>query len=571
VLDEVTGILVRSERVFIHGNSIKLEIGEGEEKRLETLMLSGGVATGAEGRLGNLFICEYQADKQTMQFPPTKQIVSMLLLREPTLQALPEIRSYALRPVFDSHFRLCNPGWNANEGILVHGPRIEINPSWAPSKATVPALERLPTHLRTLLGDFCFASDADVVNTVGVMLTGLLMTHFVTEGHPVVVLDGNQPGVGKTLLARSISVVLDGIDPQITNHRSDDAELQKQVLATLQGSSQACVIIDNAKVTQGVVHSPFLEANTVAPQISLRILGTTNNYVRPNDCLWYLTMNGTQISSDLVSRSVAIRFKHEGDPGGRDYGGRNPIRYALTHRQAILSELATMVVYWNTQERPCSGHPHRMPHWSRVVGGVLEANGFPEFLQNQQEAAAEFNAELEQLAAIAEQCVKSGKCYFVRSQSSECDETNSILKSGEPANKWNKLFEDAGIQFPGASNSSRAVGKRIGNFLTQYLGREIPVAYQDQEVQAVLLKATGRGRQTSYCFRLSANAEADQPAEPVSPRATISNQPALRNTSGPSCREKTKAGIESFTSLANPRPAKLRPALAIAGGNNEAW
>ena len=81
-------------------------------------------------------------------------------------------------------------------------------------------------------------------------------------GKAVVLLDGNQPGLGKTLLARVIGIILDGIDPQLIHYTPDDEELAKRICATLRGSPQSVLLIDNAKVKAGgAVTSPVIEAN----------------------------------------------------------------------------------------------------------------------------------------------------------------------------------------------------------------------------------------------------------------------------------------------------------------------
>ncbi|MBW3599306.1 MAG: hypothetical protein KY475_18805 [Planctomycetes bacterium] len=122
------------------------------------------------------------------------------------MQSLSVIRLYATRPVFDEDIRFRGPGWHADVGYLVHGPDVEpsfINDSFDQETA----LQRLPPHVRRVLADFCLRSDADVANFVGAMLTGLLMASFVERGKPVCLLDGNQPGVGKTLLVRVTGVL----------------------------------------------------------------------------------------------------------------------------------------------------------------------------------------------------------------------------------------------------------------------------------------------------------------------------------------------------------------------------
>ena len=165
-------------------------------------------------------------------------------------------------------------------------------------------------------------------------MTGLLLACFVVvTSKAVVLLDGNQSGIGKTLLARSIGIVLDGIDPELIHYTPDDEELAKRTWPRYEAAPQSVLLIDNAKVRSGgAISSPVLEANSMASQISLRILGKSANYTRPNDLLWFLTMNDTKTSPDLVSRGLPIRFSYDGDPRQRNFGGRDPIRYAREHR-----------------------------------------------------------------------------------------------------------------------------------------------------------------------------------------------------------------------------------------------
>ena len=402
---EVQGILVGTERVFCYGNNVVLEVGQGEDATLVVLSTGQFIETGAESWLSNFFVCQTtpaKLDDLPKQFPPPRKLVENLLRREPTLQAFPWVEHYSRRPVFDDQFILRGPGWHPEVGILVHSVDIDsILPDNATTEGAV--LDRLPTHLRQLLNDFCFTSDADVANAVAVLLTGLLVSHFVISGKPVVLLDGNQAGVGKTLLARVISVVLDGVDPQLIHYTPDDEELQKRIVSTLRGSQQSVLVFDNAKLKAGIaISSPTIEANSVAPEVSLRILGKSENYRRPNDVLWFITMNDTKASPDLVSRGLPIRFSYEGDPAQRNFDGRDPIDYACEHRQEILGELAGMVVRWNQAGRPPGHRRHRLARWAELVGGVLCANGLPEGLTNLDEAASQFNTELDELAALAE-------------------------------------------------------------------------------------------------------------------------------------------------------------------------
>ena len=76
------------------------------------------------------------------------------------------------------------------------------------------SIDRLPPYLKRLLQDYCFAADADLENTLAMLLTGLLGNHFITNPKPVGLVDGNQQEIGKTLLCQVIGQVLDGKEPE---------------------------------------------------------------------------------------------------------------------------------------------------------------------------------------------------------------------------------------------------------------------------------------------------------------------------------------------------------------------
>lgn len=409
VLAAVRDILVESRKVFRYGNSIVVETGEGDERKLVPILTDYRVEPAATSILSNLFVCEIppaSEDDVVSQFPPPSRLIELVLNSDPTVATLPQVRMYSTRPVFDRNFEFRGPGWYPEQGILVHGP--EIEPVLPPRANRGGAgLCHLPHHLQRLLTDFCLRDAADVANAIGAMLTGLLMPHFVARGKPVVLLDGNQPGLGKTLLARVLGLILDESDPRLIAYTTDDDELTKKICATLRGSQQSVLIVDNAKTrVGGSISSSVIESNSMAPELSLRILGQSLNYTRPNDLIWCVTMNDTRTSSDLASRGLPIRFHYDSNPKDRNFGGREPIEYVKEHRNEILGELAGMVVLWSQAGRPEGRRRHRCAHWGTIIGGILEANGMSEFLANLDEAAGEFDSTRDELAALAEACVE---------------------------------------------------------------------------------------------------------------------------------------------------------------------
>ncbi len=191
----------------------------------------------------------------------------------------------------------------------------------------------------------------------------MLVTRYVTGGKPIALIDGNQPGLGKTLLVRILSVLADGTELPLMPFTANEDELHKTICGHLR-AGRSVLGIDNAKVaTGGVISSPALESLVSGSKLALRILGKSELFERPTDLLWALTMNDTRTSPDLVSRGLPIRLEYAGDPAKRVFR-TDPVAYAEAHRLEILGELAGMVNFWNANgrrpvRRPAAEVPRR--------------------------------------------------------------------------------------------------------------------------------------------------------------------------------------------------------------------
>ena len=403
-------LLVESRVLYDHNSSIVIENDSLDDGGLTLYPLRTGhkVESGAESSLANVFTCR----DGDIVFPLPRWFLYLLFRSDLLRGRLPRIRTYARRPLFDENYDYCAPGWNADSGVLIHGAHVEPALPGSPDMS-LPARDRLPPHLGRMLSGFCFKSAADIANAFAMFLTGLLANLFVRDPKGLFFVDGNQPGVGKTLLVRCLGVVLDGTEPRILTFLSNDEELEKRICSQLRGCPQTLVFIDNAKAGGGsAVNSRVLEANSVAPMVSLRILGKSENITRPNDLVWVLTMNDTSLSSDLVSRGVPIQLAYEGRIEDRAFAGPQPIEYAAEHRLEILAELVGCVIAWDQAGRPNGLRSHRSAVWGERIGGMLLVAGFPEFLANYEAAASSFNSDLEVLAALAE-CVVHENGPFV--------------------------------------------------------------------------------------------------------------------------------------------------------------
>jgi len=508
VLLDVGGILADSGRVFRYGNSIVMEQGRGADGQLRPIAIDGVLEKTATGRLANVFLCEEiniaKEDSPPIEFPPPPKLLELALTSEIALPQLPEIELYSKRPCFDGDFNYRDggvDGWHPNIGYLIHGPSIE---PILPQNPSTNLADNIPPALRRLLQTFSFKSEIDLINVVGVMITGMLAGRFISCGKALVSLDGNQPGVGKTLLARTIGMVLDGTEPDLIRFDSDDSELEKRICASLRSKQSSLILLDNAKmVMDNVVSSVVVESQSVAPSVSLRILGTSQVYSRPNDLLWFLTMNDTRLSQDLISRTIAIQFEVEGDPASRDFGGFDPIDYARENRNRILGEIAGLVEYWTLQGRPRADVKHRLTEWAGVVGGILNSAGLSGFLSNFNEINSAFNVELREVEALFEAALRSTHVdRLVHTADSNADADGGNL--GLEANQLVELFCAANV-LAGELDSGKtlkAKSTRIGQFLKKHVNRKIAFEHDSGNGLAILRRRDGRANKKFYYFEV---------------------------------------------------------------------
>lgn len=490
-------ILRDSKRVYVYGNDVVMEMTKpnSNQKVLENLRTSNEVHRSAASLLANLIVCE----KDGKQIPIPDFFVQQLFRNESVLKALPYINTYTTRPVFDVNYRLCGPGWHPESGILVHGSDIEPYMEECQIGAEQP-LDRMPPFLRKLLQGFCLKEAADVANAIAMLLTGLLNNLFVQMQKATCIVDGNQPGLGKTLMVRLFGMILDGRDPMPIPFNPNDEELAKVICAKLRGQRESLLLIDNCKLGKGAeLSSPTLESNSTAARISLRILGASKFYEQDNDILWFLTMNNTKACRDMVSRSCFIRHEYEGKPETRPFVLKDPMAFAREHRLQILGELAGMVFRWNQQGRPLGHQQHRQHQWAEIIGGILNTSGFPEFLANASDAAANCSTDIEQLATLAEAVIKKSL--------SGCTPEQCLAKKVTPeetTQDWFTFCEQAQLfaDQPNAAKGSHSKSIRIGKFLSPLVGREVEFDVFDLVGRATLRSRKVRANTKLYHFEI---------------------------------------------------------------------
>jgi len=97
-----------------------------------------------------------------------------------------------------------------------------------------------------------------------------------------------------------------------------------------------------------------------------------------------INTNDGKLSPDLMNRALSIHLAPRGNVHERETPIGNPkLDFLPAHRDRIEAELRGMIERWTNAGCPLDDQvKHSMSPWARTVGGILQVNGFKDFLGN---------------------------------------------------------------------------------------------------------------------------------------------------------------------------------------------
>ncbi|MFM7150679.1 MAG: hypothetical protein ACKO23_12630 [Gemmataceae bacterium] len=493
-------ILAESRRVFWIENSLFLQQQKHGGNCLRLLLDDVELEASAPQMLSGIVMGgNYTSEEQITTFLLPSKLINSALQSTLAQQRIPRLREYSRTPLFGPDFHYYGPGYHPEQGYLVHGPR--ITPTEYQPRQQGGILERVPPSLARVLGEFCWAESADLVNFLALLLTGVLKNHFVDYPHPLALFNGNQPGLGKTLLCEIYGLILEGQTPRgIT--LGDDTELEKQIGASISMPEASVLLFDNVR---GRIKSQILEKNSLAPCVQVRRLGQSSFITRKNDLIWLITGNNILTTPDLVSRSLLINLRYDGNPQQRDFV-LDIHQFVRQNRNEILAELYGMVQFWRQSGGAPGRQKHRCGRWAETLGGILDATGMGSyFMSNHSQAESEMNEDLSQFAGLVEHLLDRGNNQFMHDDQSP--------GSGKTAAEWVGVLNESGVLEPsGGAANRRSLSTKAGAFLARVVARPVPVDNSRFHGRAVLRLTRGRSNQKLYEIALLAGSETS-PAE----------------------------------------------------------
>jgi hypothetical protein len=246
-----------------------------------------------------------------------------------------------------------------------------------PDAPTQDDAQAAVSKLHDIVQDFGFASDEHKSAWLAGLLTPL--ARYVHDGNaPIVIVQANQPRVGKTTLVKVIAEIVNGDGcPVITFTRNED-ESRKRLLSFLR-TARSMVLVDNVI---GQFGGANINAITTSRNFEDRVLGKSTIIEVVNDTSWYVTGNNIQLAPDTAERSLNVRLHCEEERANLRTNFRYPNLFeTIRERRAeLLSAALTILKAFIVAGKPDQMLPAwgGFEAWSRLVRGALVFAGQPD-------------------------------------------------------------------------------------------------------------------------------------------------------------------------------------------------
>jgi len=239
---------------------------------------------------------------------------------------------------------------------------------------TIKQTTKWPTKtnrpLDELLQGFPFADEITRSRAISLLITPFIYINGIT---PIGIYLGNRERIGKDYLASLTRILANDNCGELPPLKQDE-ETRKSLLALALANEEFAHFSNNT----GHMNSPSLEQAVTSKVLKGRILGRTEIIHVPFNLIVSLSGNaGWSLTPDLTYRSViVVLHSDEEDILQREFK-TSPALLADQHRQQFWNTIQTMYKKWVRKGKPKGKIRHAtFPEWSRIIGGIMEANGY---------------------------------------------------------------------------------------------------------------------------------------------------------------------------------------------------
>lgn len=297
---------------------------------------------------------------------------------------LPELEAVITTPVFGASGNLiAQRGYHADDKLWYAADGLALED--VPLVPTDEELRGAVDLLLDLVCDVPFASESDRTHWIAMALLPFVW-RLIDGPFKLHLIEASTPGTGKSLLAKLLGIIVTGGEIPATPWSRKEEEVAKTITAKLRGGDQI-VFFDNVR---NGIDSETLAATATGRVVGARTLGVSDAPPLANDATWVITANNPQLSFEVARRFLRIRLVAlEANPHGRDVNDfRHPEIYdwTRTHRSELVRALLVLVRAWQAAGSPAGkGRSASFEGWVKVIGGIVQHAGLPDFLESSRE------------------------------------------------------------------------------------------------------------------------------------------------------------------------------------------
>lgn len=306
---------------------------------------------------------------------PTSAHLNSMLFSEEFLGQFPPVDEVTKTAFFLDDFSLVKPGFNDGG----HGNRVLYV---GEAQTSSPSLETLERFLKVMP----FSTNADRTNLVAAGLTVPLRRHWPGE-KPLVLITSTRSHSGKGTLTECFRGSIPKAD---ILYESLDWPMQSQFQRQLQSEADVGVVVfDNVRLDSSggrakCIRSSFLESFLTNAEVTLASPTAGEPLRLSNRFVVTLNSNEGMLSIDLMNRSLPIHLAPTSDVHEKQTAIGNPkLEFLPMFGRQIEAEFRGMIEKWKAAGSPLDNSVrHPMSNWAKTIGGILNVNGFNDFLAN---------------------------------------------------------------------------------------------------------------------------------------------------------------------------------------------
>lgn len=250
-----------------------------------------------------------------------------------------------------------------------------------PGSPTRESVQDDIARLLEVIQDFPFVEGYHRSAWLSTVFSVIARPAFDNEGGiPLLMIDANTPGTGKSLLADAASILATGMEAARSPYVAEDDELRKRITAHLDAGDQMA-LIDNVPAGK-TVGWPSLDSALTAGSWSDRELGKSRLIRAPMKTVWVVTGNNLRIRADAARRVLKIRLEaHEANPEYRTGFKWEPLKQRIREeRPWLIGAALNTVRAYLLAGQPDVGLPGvgSFEGWNRVIRSSMVWAGLPD-------------------------------------------------------------------------------------------------------------------------------------------------------------------------------------------------